>query len=98
MYLELERQEILDAATQGRDNGRPWFATIISDAITTDDQVLVRIPSIDDGQFAWGPVRWTPQVVFKEDGVWLALPKSGEECLVQYDDDGNLWLLQWETV
>lgn len=79
------------------DNSAPaippcWAAEISNDAAQAGDDVLVRIPGIDNGKSQFGPCRWSPQVA--DDGA-IVYPEEGNDALVVKDDIGEYWILKW---
>lgn len=83
-------EELLDTRTTPDDRhkiGRPWDAFISNTVSTAYADVFVTIPGIDGGEQAWGPVKWSLR--------GADFPEAGDECVVQFDDEGNVWLLEW---
>ncbi len=73
------------------DDGIPdptgWRADIISDAISADDRVRVRVKGLDNGQFEHGPCPFMPR--------GEALPSKGDRAIVGFDDIGEPYIQVW---
>lgn len=66
-----------------------WRATIADTAATADDLVRVLIAGADNGQRLHGPASFMPRGAL--------LPAAGDEALIAYDDEGDLWIIGWRS-
>ena len=70
-----------------RGSNRPFAATIKNTPAEDGDDVFVTVPGIDDEQTDWGPCRYSPR--------GDSLPSTGDDALVIFDDESNLWIIGW---
>lgn len=76
---------IPEVAPRGSD--RPYAATIFNTPAADGDDVYVTIPGIDDEESKHGPCRYSPRNA--------ALPSAGDDALVAFDDESNVWIIGW---
>jgi hypothetical protein len=65
----------------------PLTGTFIDTATSPSDELRVTVPGWDDGEHAFGPVRWSP--------IGGALPQSGDEAVIHERDDGVWQVIAW---
>jgi hypothetical protein len=65
----------------------PLAGTFIDSATTPADDLRVIAPDWDDGEHAFGPVRWHP--------IGGALPQVGDECMIVERSDGVWAVAGW---
>lgn len=69
------------------DTSRSYAATVHNTPAADGDDVYVTIPGVDDEETKWGPCRYMKR--------GTALPTAGDDALVQFDDESNIWIIAW---
>ena len=63
-------------------------AVVASSATELTDMVDVVIPEFDPKQ-RWGPCKWMPR------GDITTLPARGDDCIIIFDNERNIWIIGW---
>jgi hypothetical protein len=72
---------------------RPLRAEIANTPASDGDDLYVKIESLDDGHHKWGPcLGWQSRLKF--DGT-AQHPYEGADAIVQFDEEHDLWMLEW---
>jgi hypothetical protein len=64
-----------------------WYGTFAYDVDDFLERAYVILPDFNENQ-AVGPCRWQAR-----DST--SLPDKGDDCLVMYDNRGQLWVVAW---
>jgi hypothetical protein len=76
-----------------REKKTPTFvgvsaAVVATSALDLTDTVEVVIPEFDPKQ-RWGPCKWMPR------GDITTLPARGDECIIIFDNNRDIWIIGW---
>jgi hypothetical protein len=91
MFEDLFRQRQTGKRPEERGTDRPLSAVIIGAAATPEDELFVFMETLGENARR-GPCLWTP-VAAAAGHIWL--PGGGEDCIVQFADNGLPWILKW---
>lgn len=69
--------------------GQAYSARINNTVAADGEDVYVKIPAIDGGQYRWGPCVWSPRIGDQ------AFPSKNYVCLVIFDNEHVPWIVQW---
>jgi hypothetical protein len=91
MFEELFRQRHTAKRPEDRGTDRPLAATILEGTTSVEGELFVLIATLGENARR-GPCLWTP-VPAAAGHIWL--PGGGEDCVVQFADNGLPWIMKW---
>jgi len=74
------------AAPLGSD--KAWDGEILTDAVAPGDELQIGIVRASGQRDVVTSTHWMPRGV--------GLPVAGSRCLIEYDDDGEVWITCWD--
>lgn len=78
------RQDIDSAPKPQQGN---WYGTFAAAVTDIANMAYVILPDYDEN-IIWGPCRWQSRDE-------ISLPAKGDECLVEFDNRNQPWVVAW---